>query len=104
MGTHQGISEIINQYTCEFEHFGLYLDYLEFQPGDMIGYAYQPITAYDIVTNRMEKAFHDVIRDLVGESFVYIIGTNSYTADGYGKFESQKAKVLAKMKVARFDE
>ncbi len=35
----------------------------------MIGYAYQPITAYDIVTNRMEKAFHDVIRDLVGESF-----------------------------------
>lgn len=104
MGTHQGIAEIIGQHTCEFEHFGLYLDYLEFQPGDMIGYAYQPIIAYDIIIDHMGKAFQDVVRDLRGESFVYIVGTNSYTADGYGKFESLKAKVLAKMKVARFDE
>lgn len=104
MGTHQGISEVINQHLNEFQHFGLYLDYLDYQPGDMVGYAYQPITAYDIIADHMERAFQDVVRDLIGESFVYIIGTNSYTADGYGKFESLKAKVLAKMKVTRFDE
>lgn len=104
MGNHQGVSEIIEQHIHEYEHFGLMLDYFDYQTGDSVGKAYQPIHAYELVYDHMDKAFSSVVRDLIGESFLYIVGSNSYNEYKPGMFESYNATVLGKMKITSFRE